>query len=62
MDFDKSLTERLIPLIVERERTDEVFVCHEGFNLEAGGYHIHSGYGSAFLEPRCLSGNGKRAN
>lgn len=36
MDFDKSLTERLIPLIVERERTDEVFVCHEGFNLEAG--------------------------
>lgn len=36
MDFDKSLTERLIPLIVERERTDEVFVCHEGFKLEAG--------------------------
>ena len=36
MDFDKSLTERLIPLIVERERTDEVFVCHEGLNLEAG--------------------------
>ena len=36
MDFDKSLTERLIPLIVERERTDEVFVCHEGVNLEAG--------------------------
>lgn len=36
MDSEKSLPERLIPLIVERERTDEVFVYHEGFNLEVG--------------------------
>ena len=36
MDFEKSLQEHLIPLIVERERIDEVFVYHEGFHLEAG--------------------------
>lgn len=36
MDFEKSLPEHLIPLIVERPRTDEVFVCHRGTNLEAG--------------------------
>ena len=36
MDFEKSLPEHLIPLIVERARTDEVSVYHEGFYLEAG--------------------------
>ena len=36
MDFEKSLPEHLIPLIVERARTDEIFVYHEGFHLEAG--------------------------
>ena len=35
-DFDKLLPEHLIPLIVERGRTDEVFVYHEGFSLEVG--------------------------
>lgn len=34
IDFEKSFPEHLIPLIVEREKTDEVFVYHEGFNLE----------------------------
>ena len=36
MDFEKSLPEHLIPLIVERTRTNEVLVYHEGVNLEAG--------------------------
>ncbi|MCY4262309.1 MAG: cation:proton antiporter [Candidatus Dadabacteria bacterium] len=36
MNFEKSLPEHLIPLVVERARTDEVFVYHEGFNIEAG--------------------------
>lgn len=35
MDFEKSLPEHLIPLVVERKRTDEIFVYHESFNLEA---------------------------
>ena len=35
-DFEKSLQEHLIPLVVERSRTDEVFVYHEGFILEVG--------------------------
>lgn len=38
MDFEKSLPEHLIPLIVERARTDEVSVYHEGFYLEAGDF------------------------
>lgn len=36
MDFEKLLPEHLIPLIVERTRTDEVLVYHQGINLEAG--------------------------
>lgn len=36
MDFEKSLSERMIPLIVERTRTDEVLVYHQGLNLEMG--------------------------
>jgi len=36
MDFEKLLPEHLIPLIVERTRTDEVLVYHEGINLEVG--------------------------
>lgn len=36
MDFEKSLPEHLIPLAVERSRTDEVFVYHQGFSLEVG--------------------------
>jgi len=36
MDFEKSLPEHLIPLVVERRRTDEVFVYHHGFSLEVG--------------------------
>lgn len=36
MDFERSLPEHLIPLVVERERTDEVFVYYQGFSLEVG--------------------------
>ena len=36
IDFEKSLPEHIIPLIVERTRTNEVLVYHEGVNLEAG--------------------------
>ncbi len=36
MDFEKSLPEHIIPLVVERTRTNEVLVYHEGVNLEAG--------------------------
>ena len=36
MDFEKSLPEHIIPLVVERIRTNEVLVYHEGVNLEAG--------------------------
>ncbi|MXZ13434.1 MAG: hypothetical protein F4Y78_05450 [Candidatus Dadabacteria bacterium] len=36
MDFEKLLPEHLIPLIVERTRTDEVLVYHQGINLEVG--------------------------
>ena len=36
MDFEKSLPEHLIPLVVERERTNEIFVYHENVNLEVG--------------------------
>ena len=36
MDFEKLLPEHLIPLVVERTRTDEVLVYHQGINLEAG--------------------------
>ncbi len=38
MDFERSLPENFIPLVVERKRTDEVFVCHDGFDLEAGDF------------------------
>ncbi len=36
IDFEKSLPEHIIPLVVERTRTNEVLVYHEGVNLEAG--------------------------
>lgn len=36
MDFEKSLPEHMIPLVVERTRTEEVSVYHEGFSLEVG--------------------------
>lgn len=36
MDFEKSLPEHMIPLIVERTRTEEVLVYHQGLSLEAG--------------------------
>jgi len=36
MDFEKSLPEHMIPLVVERTRTDEVSVYHENFGLEVG--------------------------
>lgn len=36
MDFEKPFPENLIPLVVERSRTDEVLVYHQGVNLEAG--------------------------
>ena len=36
MDFEKLLPEHLIPLVVERTRTGEVVVYHQGINLEAG--------------------------
>lgn len=36
MDFEKSLPENLIPLIVQRTRTDEVFVYYQDANLETG--------------------------
>ena len=36
MDFEKSLPENLIPLIVQRIRTGEVFVYYQDINLEVG--------------------------
>lgn len=36
MNFEKPFPEHLIPLVVERSRTDEVLVYHQGVNLEAG--------------------------
>ena len=36
IDFEKSLPEHIIPLVVEKTRTNEVLVYHEGVNLEAG--------------------------